>query len=106
MYKMYANIPMTALLLPAVGGLRWQTCITRTTNQPVAVGLSCKCCECGFDESTAKTEHEMESRLLLNVVIRKCTTVFKLLAGEDETLLVGWDTFLVLNLGLHIVNCV
>ena len=41
---------------------------------------------------------------LLNVVIAQSTAIFKLLAGEDETLLVGWDAFLVLDLGFDVVD--
>ena len=46
----------------------------------------------------------MEGALFLNVVIGKCTPVFELLASEDQALLVGWDTLLVLNLRLHVVD--
>ena len=46
----------------------------------------------------------MESRLFLDVVIRKGATILKLLASEDETLLVRRNTFLVLYLRLHIVD--
>ena len=48
----------------------------------------------------------MKSRLLLNVVVRQSSTVFKLLTSENKTLLVRRDTFLILNLGLDIVNSV
>jgi len=48
----------------------------------------------------------MEGRLLLNVVVRKSTAILELLAGEDETLLIGRDAFLVLDLGLDVVNSV
>ena len=48
----------------------------------------------------------MESRLLLNVVVGKGTAIFKLLAGKNKTLLVRWDTFLVLDLGLDIVDSI
>ena len=41
----------------------------------------------------------MKSGLLLNVVVREGASVFKLLAGEDESLLVGWDALLVLDFG-------
>ena len=54
--------------------------------------------------STENTRTKMKSRLLLNVVIRKSATVLELLAGEDQALLVGRDTLLVLNLRLDIVN--
>ena len=46
----------------------------------------------------------MKSGLLLNVVVRKGAAVFELLSSEDEALLVWWDTFLILDLGLHILN--
>ena len=46
----------------------------------------------------------MEGGLLLNIVVREGATVLKLFAGEDQALLVGRDTFLVLDLGLDIVN--
>jgi hypothetical protein len=41
---------------------------------------------------------------LLNVVIAQCTSILELLAGKDQALLVWWNAFLVLNLGLDIVN--
>lgn len=46
----------------------------------------------------------MKSRLLLNVVVRKRPAVLELLTSEDQTLLVGWDTFLVLDLVLNVVD--
>ena len=46
----------------------------------------------------------MESRLLLDVIVRKGAAIFELLARENETLLVGRNALLVLNLGLDIVN--
>ena len=46
----------------------------------------------------------MEGRLLLDVVIRKGSAVLELLSSEDESLLVGWDTLLVLDLGLDVLN--
>jgi len=46
----------------------------------------------------------VESRLLLDVVIRKGTAILELLAGEDKSLLVGRNAFLVLDLGLHVLD--
>ena len=46
----------------------------------------------------------MKGRLLLNVVIGEGTTVLKLLAGEDQTLLVGRNTLLILDLGFDVVD--
>merc|ERR1712032_951507 len=61
----------------------------------------------GLDEdlhTTTESQDEMEGGLLLNVVIRESAAVLELLAGEDEALLIGRDTFLVLDLGLHVVD--
>ena len=46
----------------------------------------------------------MEGGLLLNVVVRKGSAVLKLLAGEDQSLLIGRDALLVLDLCLDILN--
>ena len=46
----------------------------------------------------------MESGLLLDVVVREGAAVFKLLSGENQTLLVRRNAFLVLNLRLDIVD--
>ena len=54
--------------------------------------------------SASETQDEVKGRLLLDVVIRQGAAVLELLAGEDETLLVGRDALLVLDLGLDVVN--
>lgn len=43
---------------------------------------------------------------LLDVVVAKGTAIFELLAGENQTLLVGWDAFFVLDFGFDVVDCV
>jgi hypothetical protein len=48
----------------------------------------------------------MKSRLLLDVVVGESAAILELLASEDETLLVWGNTFLVLDLGLDVVDCV
>ena len=61
----------------------------------------------GLDEdlhATAKTEDEVKSGLLLNVVVREGAAVLELLAGKDKTLLIGRNAFLVLDLGLDVVD--
>ena len=54
--------------------------------------------------TAAETEDEMEGGFLLDVVVGERASVFQLLAGEDETLLVRRDSLLVLDLGLHVVD--
>lgn len=46
----------------------------------------------------------MKSRFFLDVVVGQGAAIFKLLAREDETLLIGRNAFLVLNLGLYVVD--
>jgi hypothetical protein len=57
----------------------------------------------GLDEdlhSTSESEDEMESGLLLDIVVLKSAAIFELLTGEDKSLLIWGNTFLVLDLGL------
>ena len=46
----------------------------------------------------------MQGGLFLDVVIAESATILKLLACEDQALLIGGNTFLVLDLGLHVLN--
>jgi len=48
----------------------------------------------------------MQSRFLLDVVIRKCATIFKLFSGKDQSLLIRRNTFLILYFSLHIGDSV
>ena len=56
--------------------------------------------------ATSQAQHQVQSALLLNVVVGEGSSVLKLLSGKDKTLLVRWDTLLVLDLRLHVLNCV
>jgi hypothetical protein len=42
----------------------------------------------------------MKCRLLGDVVITQGTIIFELLAGKDQSLLIGWDPLLILDLAL------
>ena len=46
---------------------------------------------------STEPENQVKSALLLNVVIRKGPAILQLLPGEDEPLLVGRDSLLVLH---------
>ena len=48
----------------------------------------------------------MESGLLLDVVVRESASIFELLSGENQALLIRGNSLLVLNLGLDVVNSV
>ena len=68
-------------------------------------GLACE----SLDEdlhATAESQDEMESRFFLDIIILESPAIFKLFAGENESLLIWGNTFFVLDLCLHIFNCV
>ena len=54
--------------------------------------------------TTAKAQHKVEGRLLLDVVVRESAAVLELLASEDQALLVWRDALLVLDLGLDVLD--
>jgi len=47
--------------------------------------------------ATSQTKDEVKGRLLLDVVVTEGATIFQLLAGKDQTLLVWWNALLVLT---------
>ena len=56
--------------------------------------------------ASSKPENEVESVFFLDVVVGEASTVFKLLASEDESLRVSWDSFFVVDLCLEAFNAV
>merc|ERR1711990_131782 len=61
----------------------------------------------GLDEdlhASPQSEHEMEGALLLDVVVGESSSVLELLASEDQSLLIWGNSFLVLDLGLDVLN--
>jgi len=61
----------------------------------------------GLDEdlhASPQPENEVKGRLLLDVVVGESPAILQLLASEDQPLLIWWNAFLILNLGLHILN--
>jgi len=61
----------------------------------------------GLDEdlhASSQSENQVEGGLLLDVVVRECPAILKLLASKDQPLLIWGDSFLILDLGLNILN--
>jgi len=46
----------------------------------------------------------MQRRFFLDVVIREGTSILELFTSKNQSLLIGWNSFLVLNLLLHIID--
>ena len=54
--------------------------------------------------TTTQTQNQVQSALLLDVVVRQSSSILELLSSEDQALLVRRNTLLVLNLRLDVVN--
>merc|ERR1712066_857230 len=46
----------------------------------------------------------MKSRFFLNVIIRQSSTIFQLFSCKNQTLLIWWDAFFILNFRFDILN--
>ena len=51
-----------------------------------------------------QAQHQVQRGLLLDVVVGQGAAILQLLASKDQSLLVGRDALLVLDLGLHVVD--
>merc|ERR1719333_1462092 len=95
---------VTTGLFPAVGGPGVEPGVALPADHLVAVVPLGQDAQGGLDDSSSQSEHEVEGGLLLDVVIRQSPSILQLLAGKDQPLLVRRDPFLVLDLGLDILD--
>jgi uncharacterized membrane protein len=61
----------------------------------------------GLDEdlhSSSESENQVKGWFFLDVIVTESSSIFKLFSSEDESLLIGWDSLFVLDLGLDVVN--
>jgi hypothetical protein len=77
-----------------------------SADHSLTVECSGKSGQRGIEHTTTQAKHEVEGRLLLDIVIREGAAVLQLLAREDQTLLIRGDTLLVLDLLLNVINSV
>ena len=80
-----------------------KACVALAADLLLAVVLLRKVGKRGVDGTATQAEHEVERRLLLDVVVRGAA-VLPLLAREDEALLIRRDALLVLDLLLHVLD--
>merc|ERR1719295_715039 len=57
-----------------------------------------------FLTTSSQSKYKMKSRFFLNVVITQSSSIFKLFASKNQSLLVWGNTFFILNFGFHIFN--
>ena len=95
---------MAAALFPAVRRLWVKTCVALAADLFIPIVALCKRQQVGFNEPSAQAQHQVESRLLLDVVVGQRAAVLQLLASENQALLVRRNPLLVLDLCLHILD--
>ena len=59
-----------------------------------------------FLGTTSEPQHQVKGGLLLNVVVGESSTIFKLLSGKNQTLLIWGNSLLILDLGLDIFDSI
>ena len=59
-----------------------------------------------FSVSSSKSQDQVESGFLLDVVIGKSSSILKLLSSEDKSLLIWRDTFLILDLSFDVLDSI
>uniref|UniRef100_A0A453NI39 Uncharacterized protein n=1 Tax=Aegilops tauschii subsp. strangulata TaxID=200361 RepID=A0A453NI39_AEGTS len=104
-------VGVAALLLAAVGSPGGKARIALAADHPLLVVLERELQEVGRDRGGAaaaaaatEAQHQVERRLLLDVVVGQRAALVQLLPGEDQPLLHRRDPFLVLDFGLDIVD--
>ena len=94
---------MATLSLSAVDSLWWKLDIALSADHLLDLVLSGQGSEGWLNldlthTTTSKSEDEMEGGLLLDVVVGESSAILKLLSSEDESLLIGGNTFFILDL--------
>jgi len=92
--------------LAAVDGTGVQAGVALAADHLVAVVLGCQDAQGRLDDASSQAKHQVKSGFLLDVVVGKGAAIFELLSGEDQSLLVRRDSFLVLDLSLDIFDSV
>ena len=82
------------------GARRWMACAEQNRFQSKTIVTTCR----SYSISSSQSKDQVESRLLLDVVIGESSTILELLSGENESLLVWRDSLLVLDLRLDVVD--
>ena len=100
---------MAAALVTALLSTSRKTGIALAADRALNVGLFGKEAEgwlIGIFATTTKTKNKVKGGVLLDGIVLEGVAVLELLTSEDKTLLVWWDTFLVLDFSLDILDTV
>ena len=100
-------LAVAAPLVPALLGADGESRVALAADAPVDVRLLSEELEGRLVRifgATTEAEHEVEGGVLLDGVVLERVAVLELLAGEDQTLLIGRDALLVLDLSLDVLD--
>ncbi|KAG5890652.1 hypothetical protein JTB14_034940 [Gonioctena quinquepunctata] len=97
-------VGVTTLGLSAVGSPRVQSSVALAADHLVAVVLLGQNTQRRLDDTSSQTQYQMEGGFLLDVVVGEGPAIFELLSGEDQSLLVWGNAFLVLDLGFDVFD--
>ena len=94
---------MSTLALTAVGGLWRKLGVALSADHLLAFVGSGQGSEGWLNLNASETtstesQNQVESGLLLDVVVRESAAILELLSCEDKSLLIWWDSFLILDL--------
>ena len=95
---------MAARLLAAVRRADWQAGIALAADLLLPVELLGEGNEGWLHHTTAEAQHQVQRRLLLDVVVSQRAALLELLASEDQALLIWGNALLVLDLGLDVLD--
>ena len=84
---------MSTLLLAAVVGSWVEPGVTLSANHLVAVVLLGQNLHRWLNDTSTKPQHQVESRLFLDVVVTQSPTIFKLLPRKNKSLLIWRDSY-------------
>ena len=97
-------VRVSTFRLATVGGTWMQSRVALAADHLVAVVLLRQKTQRRLDDPASQTQHQVKGGLLLNIVVGQSASVFQLFSGEDQTLLIRGDSFLILNFRFHIFN--
>eukprot|EP00532_Pseudo-nitzschia_australis_P002156 CAMPEP_0168189262 /NCGR_PEP_ID=MMETSP0139_2-20121125/16249_1 /TAXON_ID=44445 /ORGANISM="Pseudo-nitzschia australis, Strain 10249 10 AB" /LENGTH=162 /DNA_ID=CAMNT_0008112079 /DNA_START=99 /DNA_END=587 /DNA_ORIENTATION=- len=95
---------VSALFLAAVAGLGWKTGVALAADGLVTVELAGKHGQGRIVNPSSQTKDQVQGGFLLDVVIAEGASVLQLLSGKDQSLLIRGNSFLVLDLGLDVID--
>jgi len=95
---------VTTLFLTTVDSSWRKTSVTSSADLLVLVVRLSQNSQVSFDVTSSQSQYQVQGRFFLDVVVTQSSSIFQLLTSEDQSLLIRWNSFLVLDLSLNIVD--